>query len=374
MSYSGLGFGNNGMEARETHLVTRHPASSLLVIDSEDRNISSSSQVATPTIANGVSFYLPEAQPWNNFKIQTPDRLLTGDVTKIMLKGIRFPWAIPNITPLNNYMKITITGGGATPPATLTIPITMPIGFNTPADFVRIINGQILANGAPSAAALSIAWNYTNSSFIWTITGYAGGTFLIEAFNKALNNNGTTPLTYGQYLTNPSLPRTMGMSSTVMFYNINNAPAVPGFPIGDSPEVIVGSRTTLLYTNYVDIVSVRLNQYRTIQDGASKNISRRPLLTRLYCANETSTQEFDISGNPIPIGSQSFLINRKICEKAVPWDPNATLDYLDFTIYDEFGDFVYTPPTAIGTGLNTTYASNSYTTYPSFQMTLLISE
>ena len=170
---------------------------------------------------------------------------------------------------------------------------------------------QQIATGGGSAA-IAVSWDYLNRRISWLITGYSGGTFLISAYNKAVDGTATTALTYNQYLVNASLPKTLGMSPTVLFYNANNSPAIPGFPVGSVGFTILGNATNLLYTNYVDIVSVRLNQYRTIQDGASKNLSRRPMITRLYCANETSTQEFDISGMPIPIGSQAFLINRQL--------------------------------------------------------------
>jgi hypothetical protein len=104
-------------------------------------------------------------------------------------------------------------------------------------------------------------------------------------------------------------------------------------------------------------------------DGASKNASKRPIITRIYCANETSTNSYDLSGNIIPIGTQPFLIHRKIKEKNIAWNSEATVDYLDFQVLDEFGQLVVLPA-----NVSQSLTLLRDTTYPSFQMTLVLAE
>jgi hypothetical protein len=104
-------------------------------------------------------------------------------------------------------------------------------------------------------------------------------------------------------------------------------------------------------------------------DGASKNANKKALIARIYCANENSQNTLNpLTGEIIPIGSQPFIIHRKIRDKIIRWNSEATVDYLDFQVFDEYGRLVSLPDKYLNS------PNPSAPTYPSFQMTFALSE
>jgi hypothetical protein len=350
MSYAGYGF--NNMSTSETKTV-KHPSSSLLVIDSEDRNVATSAQVSA---TNAV-----EVQPYNNFIIQTPDRLATGGICRIMPKMIRFPWFIPNIVPSNSTFNILLNQGVpgiAYPTTTVNINLTTAVNtFVSPDELADFINAEIVAQ-AP-AYTLVVAWFPSKQAFGWSLNGL---TYRVrfQATNQFVN--GTNPLTSEQFYAFPNLLKTMGFTPAALDPTTFISNVATGFIF------YPGGGTDFLYTRYVDICSSRLLQYRKLIDGASKNSNKKPIIARIYCANENSMNSYDLSGNIIPIGSQPFIIHRSIHQKDIAWNSEATVDYLDFQVFDEYGQLVQLPSVTLN-GVNTLLY-----TYPSFQMTFALSE
>jgi hypothetical protein len=323
----------NSADMNRTSVTTQHPSSALLLIDSEDRNVSTVVQVS------GQS--LPEYQPWNNFVIQTPDRLMTGAVSKVMLKSVRFPWYIPNITLNNAFIQITI---GAPPsPVYYVSP-----GFYTPQELAAELTASHPDNG------ITWVWDDQKQQFGLAIAGPAINVpITVTALD--LNEGELTP---EQFVSQPSLAKTLGFTNATL-----NVP----YTIPTARTIFITTPTDCLYTHYVDIVSTRLLQYRYMLDGVSKNASKKALVTRIYCANETSTNQYDPAGNIIPIGTRPFVIHRKVEEKGIKWNPEGTIDSLDFQVYDEYGQLVPLPEIVNYTSLG----SFLRTTYPSFQMTFV---
>jgi len=337
MSYAGYGFNNMSSSDKKT---VYHPTSSLLVIDSEDRNVSSSIDIGASTPV--------EFQRWNNFQIQTPDRLATGAINNIKLKSVRFPWYIPNITDWNNSLDIQINGGTI-------YTYNLSPGFYSPSEIATALNDNQPTNG------ITWVWSSQQSSFYVDVSGAAVGvpiTFI--ATNLGIFNTDVA-MTSQQFVTLPSLARTLGFTLASLNQTYTSAVQDTVWPTG---------YTDCLYTHYVDIVSPRLLQYRSMIDGASKNTNKKPIITRIYCANENSQNSYDLSGNIIPVGTQPFLIFRKMDEKSIRWNSEATVDYLDFQVYDEFGRLVIQPVDELGANP----IIKSQTTYPSFQMTFVLSE
>lgn len=324
------------MSTSETKVV-KHPSSSLLVIDSEDRNVASSINITASTPV--------EYQPWNNFIIQTPDRLAMGAINRITPKSIRFPWYIPNITLMNNSLEVEINNSGS-----YDAYVVSP-GFYSPEALAADLNSQ------QSTIGLEWKWDNINQQFYIVVSGSAVGVPIKFFCTNLQLRPDSSPLTNEEFVSNPSLAKTLGFTLYGLSQTYTQATSGSNiYPTG---------YTDCLYTRYVDIVSPRLLQYRKMIDGASKNANKKALITRVYCANENSQNSYDLSGNIIPLGTQPFLIHRKILEKDILWNSEATVDYLDFQVLDEYGHLVQLP--------SATYFSPT-TTYPSFQMTLVLSE
>tara|TARA_R110000868_G_scaffold40449_9_gene139548 strand:+ start:1336 stop:2358 length:1023 start_codon:yes stop_codon:yes gene_type:complete len=340
MSYGSYGFHNMSVSDMKT---VRHPTSSLLVIDSEDRNVASSVDVSS---SNPVEF-----QAWNNFQIQTPDRLATGGINTIALESIRFPWYIPPITVQNDAMNIIV--GDTTVYVDLGVDGAV---FTTPKEVEEKINADLVDAGV---GGLEVTWVPEDQRFVWTAVGLTGVPIRFQAVNNALAGV-SVPLTNQQFVTMPSLAKTMGFNLASL--------SITYTPDDDPYNFSPCSGTDFLYTHYVDIVSTRLLQYRSMMDGASKNANKKALIARIYCANETSMNSYDASGNIITQGSQPFIIHRKIRDKIIKWNSEATVDYLDFQVFDEYGRLVALPDKYLNS------PNPNVSTYPSFQMTFALSE
>jgi hypothetical protein len=160
----------------------------------------------------------------------------------------------------------------------------------------------------------------------------------------------------------------------------------PYIQLGVASNGFTGNPTTCQYTQFVDIVSDKLNQYTTNRDGSSDNFFGRNLLCRMYISDEVSNvvQGSDTNNTVIPGGttiatqfvqfipgvSGPFIIHRQFKNpKAVMWNKDASVDWLDIALYDEFGNLLPPPFVSVNSPLPANNPS-----YPDFQITLLASE
>jgi hypothetical protein len=133
----------------------------------------------------------------------------------------------------------------------------------------------------------------------------------------------------------------------------------------NSPGAVIGNPTTLQYTQYVDIVSDKLHQYSTNRDGSTDNFFGRNLICRLYISDETSGAIIGVDG--------PCVINRQFkTPKAVMWNKEASVDWLDIAVFDQYGNLLplderQDPP-------NENQLPPAFLSYPDFQVTLQASE
>jgi len=363
--------------------VARNPATQYLVISSKDRNQTSS----TGTYVR---------QPWNNFRLQRPQALMQTYATRMLVSEINFPWFVTNVNVLNNKFWILTPSDAPGNPVTLFEVELFPGYYTASIGATSIENAlnELLLDG-PNASAYG------------TVTPLLGGTGQIEippdlainddnsiswkadpivttAFNLFFYNpNGLTPSTVPSevsYYTQPSLLLLMGME----YQQVNGSTVVV------DGETLSGNPTTLQYTQYIDIVSDKLHQYTTNRDGNSDNFFSRNLLCRLYISDESSNivqavqssvtspgdqEPITTTSTPvqfIPGVSGPFIIHRQFKNpKAVMWNKEASVDWLDIAIYDEFGNLVPLQSTVPKSATNQLPANP---VYPDFQITLLASE
>jgi hypothetical protein len=136
----------------------------------------------------------------------------------------------------------------------------------------------------------------------------------------------------------------------------------PPFPPGPVGSTISGNPTGLVYTQYIDIVSEKLNYYSQQKDGSSDPLTSQALVCRLYIADEISiAQNVDSFYQP-------FLIHRQFSNpKTLMWNKDAVVDWLDIAVYDEYGELVPLPQIS-------QFGSTFTGSYPNFQITLLATE
>lgn len=343
-------------QAVETKVV-RNPATQYLVLNSKDRNQTSS-----------TGQYVRQA--WNNFRLQRPQNIMQTYATRMLVSEINFPYYIPNVNPLNN--KIWLRSGG------VVYEIFIGTGFLTGTELAFIIT-TLMATGVSSSAGsifpgavagntITLGFNASTSVFTW-ISGDPIQLYFTDP-GTALQPLSQVPYE-SQYYSTASLAQLMGFE----FATVSGVVGVPG--VG---SFLSSNPTTLQYTKYIDIVSDKLHQHTTNRDGNSDNFFARNLLCRLYISDESSNivQSFFVSGDAltttstpvqfIPGVNGSFIIHRQFKNpKSVMWNKEASVDWLDIALYDEYGNLLPLP-----TGVST--VPTPTLSYPDFQITLLASE
>lgn len=306
-------------QAVETE-VARNPANQYLSLSSKDRNQTSSTGGAN-------------ASPWNNFRLQKPQSMMNSFATRMLISEIRFPWYIPNINANNRVGSMNVAGTGENY-------LEFPTGFYTPAQFVTYWNTTF---GSPIPA---LSYDVTNCQFSLLFQGSA---FTLRGWDDVQGILANAPYNY------PTSPRGY-LWETLGFQNYIDTTVSGGS--------LTGQPVPFVYTSYVDIVSDKLNQYSSTRDGSSDNNISANLVCRVYCADEISF----VSATQAQPGQVASMIHRQFKNpKSVMWNKEAVVDWLDISVYDEYGNLVPLPVS--GSSLNRFPCA-----YPDFQITLLASE
>jgi len=312
--------------------ISRNPASQYLLLDSKDRN-----QSSTPNALN--------IQPWNDFRLQRPQSLMETFATRIGVSEIRFPWFIPNITSNNNRIAYAGYETGST--TLIAFDIIVPVGFYTPSGLVSYLNNEIVGLGLQYP--ITVSYDPVTSQYIFTPSATSGQLASAPYITYA------DPVTEFQYYNNPSLALTMGIP-----YSSLSLETPVSIPYSSAP-------TETLYTQYIDIVSNKYNQYTTNLDGNSFAAGSNRLLCRLYLADEVSV------GNNYAELYQPFLIHRQFKNpKMVMWNKDAVIDWLDVSVVDQYNRLVPLPKVTVPVTQTTNTEVDG--SYPDFQLTLLATE
>ena len=301
--------------------IMRTPATQYFTLNSKNRNQNS---------VTGSNETTNVVQPWNNFRLQRPQALMNSFATRVVVSEVNFPWYIPNIS-YNNYVALFETTAGNR------LYVFSP-GFYTPEDFVTSWN----TNGILGDPVLS----YDGTIGKFTLTASSTSSFTLKPLTNNIQQNQNQPATTSN---RGLLWETLGFADYV-----NQTVPISG--------ELRGNPTNFLYTQFVDIVSDKLNQYSTTRDGSS-DVNSGNLVCRLYCSDE-------ISLNQQQAGWVPFNIHRQFKNaKAVMWNKEANIDWLDISVYDEWGFLV--PLTYAGVVSDDTIR---LAPYPNFQVTMLANE
>lgn len=321
-------------------VITRLPSSQLLTLNSADRF-----QNSNPKQGQSIN-----AQPYNNFTLQRPQNLMEAFATRITVSEIRFPWYIPNINSQNNTIWMT---DDSTPANVATI--TIPSGFYDLDGVATALNTAILASTLITPPTVSVL---NGAQIVFTPAPGSGARFSIYWFNPFTlpTPPSVIPSNAQQYYTQPSLAKTIGLT-----YEQSSGGSNTTLPL-------IGNPTECLYTQYVDIVSQKLNQYARTRDGSSASSTNKALICRLYINDEISVNTYT-SGSP---GQIPFVIYRQFSNpKEIMWNKEAVIDWLDIAVLDEYGQLVPLP--VIG-GVQSSSPRETVGSYPDFQFSLLASE
>ena len=278
----------------------RVPATAYLMVDSFDRN--QGAQYTDTTLVN--------IQPLNNFTIQKRQTFISGFFNRIALTEVRFPFASPNINPLNNSIRFYDST------ATEHV-ITIPIGFYTPDELAAELDTQLTA--AIPGQTWAVTYNEETCNF--TVTSNA--------------NFSVAPFQY------PSSARTL----KGLFYMMGFTGAVPALTTSTIPG------PNMQYTQYVDICSRALTQFQQVKDNSTRENQAPGIVCRLYLNNFTNEclGDGNTGAKLTWPGCRMAMVHRLFpVPKQSAWHPGQFVDAIDISLYDDAGEPLYYPDTAGG--------------------------
>jgi len=325
-------------------VVARTPAIQYLTLNSKDR-------FQTSVTGQSVD------QPYNKFRLQRPQNIMNAFATRIGVSEVRFPYYIPNVNASNNQVWILATN---TSLGLTLYQLTVNVGFYSGTSLATALNSII--SGSPTygtyqaisgtnlpinpATAPLFIFNNPTSQMIYdpSIAGASSSLFGLNPLAGIITEE--------QYNSLPSLTSLMGFA----FQQVIGA-------LNFGSVAFAGRITTMTYTDYIDIVSDKFNQYASTRDGSSDSNFNRSLICRLYLSDEAGAG-LDLTA--------PFTIYRQFKNpKMVEWNKEASIDWIDIALYDEYGELL---PLAPDVALPNNNGAISGGSYPDFQITLLATQ
>lgn len=327
--------------------IARPPADSFLVFDSADRSSSTSATNAG---------FIPQTQPFNNFRLQKPENLVQGGFTRLQLTEINFPYAIPNVNARNNSFWVVLRRVLGDVKAQISLPIQPAsyTGSEIASALTAILNASAVGGGL---ATWSVIYYPDNA-----ISGFIPSGFSISTIANV--NNLDFALYPVEPILNYPLKPTLSADPT-MFKSLLD---VMGYSAQSNWEYLTGLNNTipnlllsksstyapLTYTKYIDIISNKLTYYANVKDGSTRNNSGSSIICRLYISDEVSnTQVINRVFNGVsvdsylatpPAGSVPFVIHRQFqSPKQFKWEPDTAVDWIDIQLLDDMGQLLYVP-------------------------------
>lgn len=321
---------------------SRYPATAELRIDSLDRykpNMLTPNTLLAPFNTDPLvaklagPIYLPTSLNGVDVNINNGRPLINGYFGRVALTQFMLKRNIPTVrTGVNDVLTIVIASSAAGP-VTATANIVLDEGYYTVAELATELQNKIQAVAGPFATAFVLApftvGNDRNSGFLFG-TGNPSNFMAISL---------PSGLTRQQTLQRLRCFKLLGIDRELLgFPNVNLSPALatPTYYLeGD------GAAPNLLGTDYIDIVSTALTNYKDAKDANSSLGSPGAILARVWMVESTINNSND-PADLMNMGSRPFTIikswaNPNWCQ----WSPNQTVDSLDITLVDMYGNGLF---------------------------------
>tara|TARA_R110000868_G_scaffold301697_1_gene562127 strand:- start:1305 stop:2393 length:1089 start_codon:yes stop_codon:yes gene_type:complete len=321
---------------------SRYPATAELHIDSLDRylpNMLTPNTLLAPfntdTLVAKLAgpIYLPTSLNGVDVNINNGRSLINGYFGRVALTQFMLKRNIPTVrTGVNDVLTIVIASSAAGP-VIATANITLDEGYYTINELAIDLQNKIQAVGGPFVQAFVLA--------PFAVGNNRGSGFLFGTGNPANFMAISLPpgLTRQQTLQRLRCFRLLGIDRELLgFPNVNLSPALatPTYYLQGA-----GAAPNLLGTDYVDIVSSDLTNYKDAKDANSSLGSPGAVLARVWMVESTINNSND-PADLLNMGSRPFTIiktwtNPNWCQ----WSPNQTLNTLDIRLIDMFGNGLF---------------------------------
>ena len=217
-------------EHEENVVTQRTPQNAYLLIDSQDRY---------SLTRDGIYDDTNETSP-NDIYISHQKLTGFGEIKRVFVSDIYFPWRTPNINIRNNIFYLRINGTDYY--------LTVPEDFYKPSELASTM--QTIANGATGFRTLA-SFGTTPVYFTgatWAITSDAIGRFTITA----------TGATFTTKIQGNDINNTGDLNQVINF-------STPETPV----TTFKGGIASMTYTKYIDFVSTNLTKHQRLKDYIS---------------------------------------------------------------------------------------------------------
>jgi len=266
-----------------------------------------------------------------NALIQTSRPLTYGYYSRVALTQMFLNLKMPTIIAgYNNTLAIEV---GTTPTATTQFfVISIPPNYYDPASLVVVLQGTIRAANA-ILANMTVAYdNVTKNSFTFTLNNPAY--YMSFFFGTGAGTSEATQIQIGR------TARMLGLNRAC--FGFSPDANTTGQPAGNNIlwQQATGGPANFLPTDYVDIVSASLTNFKDAKDGNTSLASPGAVMGRIWLIEST----FNDPSNPqslTNIGIEPIVVmknwsNPNWCQ----WSPNQTINSIDIKLLDMWGEVI----------------------------------
>ena len=320
----------------------RYPMSSELHVSSLDRlNSSPGVPQLLAQLSEDITS-LPGSYSYSatNCIIQSQRALLYGYFNRVAMTEFQLFLRVPTVIfNVNDAFALKINPGGVGTPLVYTIVI--PPGYYTTYLLAAAMQAAIRAATtnltSPSAFTVTPPANQATSPVPTSGTLPTGFTF---------NTNTTDTIVFASPLNIPGLALSVQYNILKCYRLIGtNFLSFNGYPANIPTPVVVTSMPNFLPTDYIDIVSKALTNYKDNKDTNSTESAPVGVLGRIYLSDMPNSPQNGVNDGYIDnnvIGSGPVTFTKKW---AIPnwsqWSPNSSINQLDFTLLDMYGAPLY---------------------------------
>jgi hypothetical protein len=267
--------------------------------------------------------------------IQPPGRaMLYGYFDRIALTEMQLFVRIPTVvTGVNDTFYLKINPGGVGTPVTYLF--TMPGGYYTPVLLASAMQ-TIIRNATTN---LTTAGSFTVTAPSNPATLPASG--LVQT-GFILSTGTTDTIVFDVPPAGTSLA---SQYATWKFYRLigTNQLAFTGFPSNIPTANLYTFSPNFLPTDYIDVVSKALTNYKDVKDSNSNQQSVQGVIARVYLTDSVTSGSTNVSmTDPNPLGSAPFSFTKRwIVPNYTQWSPNQAINQVDIKLLDMWGDPIF---------------------------------
>lgn len=288
--------------------------------------------------------------------IQAPGRaMLYGYFNRVAISEMQLFIRVPTIiVGVNDQFVLSASLTGASPFVSQTF--TVPPGYYTPSLLAVALQTLIRAN----ATILTTAGSFLVTAPTTPATIPASGA-IQTGFNFSSGTSDT--LKFSQPI---DISTRAAQLRVWKFYRLigTNALSFIGTPAAIPTTTIATFSPNFLPTDYIDVVSKALTNYKDVKDSNTNEQAPQGVLARVYLTDNAVSAAATTTSftDPNAVGGAPFAFTKKwTTPNWSQWSPNQAINQLDFKLLDMWGDPLF--------WTNQTSCANT-----EWQMTLVASE